>query len=141
MKRMAAEAPRALSQPELTRNYWISAALVALMTALLLEGAFHLRLLLAWLIAINVFAFLYYAIDKLNSIFEDECPEKKSENWRIPEHALLILALIGGSLGGLLAVLVCNHFTDHGWFVFRLLAILVAHGVILYFLWGNLQLM
>ena len=138
---MAAEAPRALSRAELTRNYWISAALVALMTALVLEGVFHLHLVLAWLIAVNVFTFLYYAIDKLNSIFEDEHPERKPENWRIPEHALLILALIGGSLGGLLAVLVCNHFTDHGWFVFRLLTILVAHGAILYSLWGSLQLM
>jgi uncharacterized membrane protein YsdA (DUF1294 family) len=123
-----------------TASYWLSGSLLALTTALILEGALHLHLLVGWLIAINLFTFLYYGIDKLNSIWEDKSPKNKAEKVRIPEVALLLLALVGGSPGALLAVLVLNHKTNDGWFVLRLLLALAAQGVALYLLRDKLSL-
>ena len=49
--------------------------------------------LLYYLIVINVVSFLVYGIDKWKA---------KQGSWRISEATLLILAVIGGSIGALL---------------------------------------
>lgn len=130
-----------MSSPMRTASYWLSGVLLALAAALILEGAFHLRLLVAWLLCINAFSFLFCAIDKLNADYVQNYPAEGAKKVRIPEWSLLLLSLAGGSVGGLLAVLVCNHKADEAWFVFRLLAILVAQGVALYLLWDKIQLL
>lgn len=128
----------AMSEGERTANYWLSGMLLALTAALILEGAFHMRLLTGWLICINVFTFLNYAIDKLNAVFVQNYPAESVNKVRIPKWSLLLLSLAGGSLGGLLAILICNHKTDEAWFVFRLLLMLIAQGVAVYVLWGRI---
>ena len=51
------------------------------------------NVLLYYLIVINIVTFLVYGIDKWKA---------KQGNWRISEATLLILAVIGGSIGALL---------------------------------------
>ena len=51
--------------------------------------------LLYYLIVINVVTFLVYGIDKWKA---------KQGSWRISEATLLILAVIGGSIGALLGM-------------------------------------
>ena len=58
--------------------------------------------LLYYLIVINVVTFLVYGIDKWKA---------KQGSWRISEATLLILAVIGGSIGALLGMKVWRHKT------------------------------
>ena len=60
--------------------------------------------LLYYLIVINVVAFLIYGIDKWKA---------KQGSWRISEATLLILAVIGGSIGSMLGMKVWHHKTQH----------------------------
>lgn len=57
-----------------------------------------------YLIAINLVTFFIYGIDKLKA---------KRGKWRIPESMLLTLAVVGGSIGALLGMLVFRHKTKH----------------------------
>ena len=56
------------------------------------------------LIVINVITFLVYGIDKWKA---------KQGCWRISEATLLILAVIGGSIGALLGMKTWHHKTMH----------------------------
>ena len=60
--------------------------------------------LLYYLIVINIATFLVYGIDKWKA---------KQGSWRISEATLLILAVIGGSIGALLGMKVWRHKTMH----------------------------
>ena len=60
--------------------------------------------LLYYLIVINVVTFLVYGIDKWKA---------KQGSWRISEATLLILAIIGGSIGALLGMKIWHHKTMH----------------------------
>ena len=59
--------------------------------------------LLYYLIVINVVTFLVYGIDKWKA---------KQGSWRISEATLLILAVIGGSIGALLGMKVWRHMEN-----------------------------
>jgi len=122
-------------------SYWLEGLLLALTAALILEGALMLDLIVAWLISINVFTLIFYGIDKLNSIWVDENPREKVKKMRIPEAALLLLALAGGSPAAALMVLVLPHKTNKFWFLVGLFLILLAQGIGIY-LWrtGRVQL-
>ena len=57
-----------------------------------------------YLAAINVITFIVYGIDKLKA---------KKGKWRIPESTLLLLAIVGGSIGAWCGVKVWHHKTMH----------------------------
>ena len=57
-----------------------------------------------YLVAVNLFAYILYGIDKHKA--------KKTE-WRISERTLIVTALIGGSIGALFAMRVFRHKTKH----------------------------
>lgn len=63
--------------------------------------------LLIWLIAVNGATFALYGIDKRQA---------KKGRWRIPERTLLLLPLLGGSVGGILGMAVFHHKTRHWYF-------------------------
>ena len=63
--------------------------------------------LLAWLAGVNVVTFALYGIDKYKA---------KKERWRIPERTLLLLPLLGGSVGGILGMAAFHHKTRHWYF-------------------------
>ena len=81
--------------------------------------------LLYYLIAINIVTFFVYGIDKWKA---------KQGSWRISEATLLILAVIGGSIGALLGMKIWHHKTMHLKFKYGLPLILMAQIVLIYFI-------
>ena len=77
------------------------------------------------LIVINVLTFVVYGIDKWKA---------KQGRWRISEGTLLILAIIGGSIGALLGMKVWHHKTKHKKFKYGLPLILLAQIALIYFI-------
>ncbi len=73
--------------------------------------------ILYYLVAVNVVTFLVYGIDKFKA---------KRGKWRISEFTLLILAVIGGSIGAWLGMKVWHHKTMHKKFKYGLPLILMA---------------
>lgn len=81
-----------------------------------------MRILMWYLIIINVAAWIAYGLDKWKA---------KAGKWRIPERTLLILALIGGSLGALAGMMMFRHKTRKAKFVVGVPVMFVVHCVIL----------
>ena len=82
-------------------------------------------ILIFYLLIINALAFLLMLIDKRKAV-------KKA--WRIPEATLLGIAILGGSLGAVLAMRLFRHKTLHLKFSLGLPVLLVAHILLLIFL-------
>lgn len=118
--------------------YLLSGVLLALTAALILEGAFSLHLIPAWLIFINFFTAIFYWIDKINADWVGEDKKREAENVRIPECALLLLALAGGSPAAVPMILFLPHKINKAWFMFRFLAILILQGAAIYLFWDQL---
>ena len=81
--------------------------------------------LLYYLIVITIVTFLVYGIDKWKA---------KQGSWRISEATLLILAVIGGSIGALLGMKVWHHKTMHKKFKYGLPLILLVQIALIYLL-------
>ena len=81
--------------------------------------------LLYYLIVINIVTFLVYGIDKWKA---------KQVSWRISEATLLILAVIGGSIGALLGMNVWRHKTMHKKFKYGLPLILIIQIILIGYL-------
>ena len=79
--------------------------------------------LLYYLIVINIVTFQVYGIDKWKA---------KQGSWRISEATLLILAVIGGSIGALLGMRVWHHKTMHKKFKYGLPLILLVQIALIY---------
>ena len=52
--------------------------------------------------------------------------------WRISEKTLIGIAVIGGSIGALLGMLVFHHKTKHWYFRFGIPAILLIQGILIW---------
>ena len=81
-----------------------------------------------YLIFINIVTFLVYGIDKWKA---------KQGSWRISEATLLMLAVIGGTIGALLGMQVWRHKTMHKEFKSGLPLILLAQIVLIYLISNN----
>ena len=87
--------------------------------------------ILYYLIAINVITFLTYGIDKFKA---------KKGKWRIPESTLLLLAIIGGSIGAWLGIKVWHHKTLHKKFKYGIPLIVIAQiAIAAYIFRENIQ--
>ncbi len=84
-----------------------------------------MQLILIYLLAINVFAFFLYGIDKWKA---------KRSKWRIPEMTLLSIAVIGGSVGAWIGMKVWHHKTMHKKFKYGIPLILLAQIAIVLFI-------
>lgn len=84
------------------------------------------KILVIWLIIINVIAFLMMGIDKRRA---------KRSKWRISEKALFIAALIGGGVGAFVGMQVFRHKTKHMKFVIGIPIIMVIQIILLVWLW------
>ena len=80
------------------------------------------------LIVINIVTFVVYGIDKWKAM---------KGRWRISEFTLLLLAVIGGSIGALLGMRVWHHKTKHLKFKYGVPLILLAQLALLYFFQYN----
>lgn len=103
-------------------RYTLSGLLLALTTALILEGALSLLLVWGWVISINVFTLVFYIVDKVNS------KSGIQPTVRIPEISLLLLALAGGSPAAALAILFLPHKISKPSFLFGYFLVLLAQG-------------
>ena len=74
------------------------------------------------LLGLNVLTFLVYGIDKYKA---------KRGSWRIPESTLLLLALLGGSIGAWFGMKVWHHKTLHKKFKYGIPLILFAQLVLI----------
>ena len=55
-----------------------------------------------YIVLINIMAFIVYGIDKAKA---------KQNKWRIPEKVLIIFAILCGSIGAILGMIVFHHKT------------------------------
>ena len=79
-------------------------------------------IILIYLIAINVVTFFVYGIDKSKA---------KRSKWRISEATLLLMAVLGGSIGAWLGMKVWHHKTQHKKFKYGIPLILIAQIAVL----------
>jgi len=91
-------------------------------------------LLACWLVMINLITFFVFGVDK----WKAKRKEKNDAVRRISEKTLLILSILGGSIGALLGMKVWHHKTLHRAFrigvpVILALQILIPFGLWLYF--------
>ena len=73
-------------------------------------------IIIYYLFVINVVAFIVYGIDKLKA---------RKGRWRISEATLLLLAIVGGSIGAWLGMKLWRHKTMHLKFKYGLPSILL----------------
>ena len=83
------------------------------------------QIILIYLATINVATFFTFGIDKLKA---------RRDKWRIRETALLLLAILGGSLGAWLGMKVWRHKTKHKKFKYGIPLILIVQIVALAFI-------
>ena len=81
-----------------------------------------------YLLAINVVAFIMYGIDKYKA---------KKAKWRIPEATLLLLDVLGGSIGAWMGMKVWHHKTMHKKFKYGIPAILLIQFALMAYLHMN----
>ena len=84
-----------------------------------------LDIVLQFLAVINVATFLTYGLDKWKA---------KRSKWRIREAALLMLAVLGGSIGAWLGMIVWHHKTQHKKFKYGIPAIILVQAIIIWYL-------
>ena len=79
----------------------------------------------AHLIIINILSFILYGIDKLKAI-------KKKE--RISEKTLILIGILGGSIGSLIGMNLFRHKTKKLKFIISLPLILIIHIIVVIYL-------
>ena len=78
---------------------------------------------------INLVGFVMMCVDKQLAIHHKN---------RVPEKALFLIAIIGGSLGGILGMYAFRHKTKHVSFVMGMPVILIIQLVLVYFVIHNI---
>ena len=81
-----------------------------------------------YLLAINAVTFIIYGIDKYKA---------KKAKWRISEATLLLLAVLGGSIGAWMGMKVWHHKTMHKKFKYGIPAILLMQIALMAYLHMN----
>ncbi|MBR2483129.1 MAG: DUF1294 domain-containing protein [Oscillospiraceae bacterium] len=94
-------------------------------TAIFVTGPSDHSLLLLYLIAINIVAFLLYGIDKWKA---------KRDAYRISEKTLLTVAILGGSIGAFAGMHYFHHKTRHWYFRYGIPLIIVVQLALAVFL-------
>ncbi len=84
------------------------------------------RVIVIYAAAINIAAFAAYGIDKQKA---------KRNNWRTPERVLIMLAVIGGSIGSLAGMIVFRHKTKKPKFYVGIPVILLIHIILIVLLY------
>ena len=84
--------------------------------------------LACYLLAINAVTFIVYGIDKYKA---------KKAKWRISEATLLLLAVLGGSVGAWVGMKVWHHKTMHKKFKYGIPAILLIQIALMAYLHIN----
>lgn len=88
------------------------------------------RILVIYLFAVNLLAFILYGIDKKRA---------RNREWRISERTLIGIAVIGGCVGANLGMHVFHHKTRHWYFRYGLPVILIIQLLLAWFLYNGLR--
>ena len=83
------------------------------------------KLVIGYLIIINIIGFLLMGADKKKAI---------KNQWRIPEKSLFICSILGGSIGTWTGMYAFRHKTKHWYFVIGMPLILVLQVLIAVFI-------
>lgn len=85
-----------------------------------------MREFVSYILIVNIVTFIIYGVDKLKA---------KEHWWRISESTLLLLALVGGSVGAWLGMKVWHHKTLHKKFKYGVptIFILQVAAILAYF--------
>lgn len=84
-----------------------------------------IRILLVYLLIINALGFVLMLVDKRKA---------KKNLWRIPERTLMLVAVLGGSVGSLMGMYAVRHKTQHLKFTLGIPLILAAQAIAAIFL-------
>lgn len=117
VQRPASPPPRSSSRASNLVFYWVSMMVglaLVLTVALWLTGV---DVVVAWLIAITAITFLTYGYDKSIA---------GTETTRVPEKALLALALVGGALGAWAGMSVFHHKTAKESFQLKFVLVVIV---------------
>ena len=79
------------------------------------------KILLFYLLAVNIITFLLFGIDKRRAV---------KEKWRVSEKCLLVCALLGGSIGAIYGMKAFHHKTQKPKFKFGVPIFLVLHIIL-----------
>ena len=83
------------------------------------------NIILYYLLAINIATFLLYGIDKYKA---------KKGRWRISEATLLLMAVIGGSIGAWAGMRLWHHKTMHKKFKYGIPVIIIMQIALVVYL-------
>ena len=87
-----------------------------------------MNIILYYLLAVNIATFLLYGIDKYKA---------KKNKWRISEATLLMMAVIGGSIGAWAGMRLWHHKTMHKKFKYGIPVIIIMHIALVTYLHTN----
>ena len=89
-----------------------------------------MNIILYYLLAVNITSFLLYGIDKYKA---------KKGRWRISEATLLLMAVIGGSIGAWVGMRIWHHKTMHKKFKYGIPVIIIFQVALAVYLLTNID--
>ena len=116
------------TQPTNLKNIWYNPSMIHI--------NFTLTYFELYLIVINIFTIMIYGIDKLRAVL------KASHN-RVSEKVLLGFALIGGTVGAIISMILFRHKIKKLSFVLKFIVLIVIQAILYYCyinkLWYNFE--
>ena len=89
-----------------------------------------MNIILGYLLAVNITSFLLFGIDKYKA---------KKGQWRISEATLLLMAVIGGSIGAWAGMRLWHHKTKHKKFKYGIPIIIILQVALAVYLITNID--
>ena len=89
-----------------------------------------MNIILGYLLAVNIATFFLYGIDKYKA---------KKGKWRVSEATLLLMAVIGGSIGAWTGMRLWHHKTKHKKFKYGIPLIIIMQVAIAVYLQTNID--
>ena len=89
-----------------------------------------MNIILGYLLAVNIATFFLYGIDKYKA---------KKGKWRISEATLLLMAVIGGSIGAWGGMRIWHHKTMHKMFTYGIPVIIIFQVALAVYLLTNID--
>ena len=89
-----------------------------------------MNIILGYLLAVNIASFLLYGIDKYKA---------KKGKWRVSEATMLMMAVIGGSIGAWAGMRLWHHKTMHKKFKYGIPLIIILQVALAVYLLSNFE--